>query len=331
VTPTIAAKTDGRTGGAAPRAVVEWLKHQYPLYILIGLLILASILSDTFLTGANLSNLVMQLSVIGIVTLAELLVVISGGIDISVGSVLGLAAVLSTGLFQGANVWVAILVALVVGGGLGLVNGFLVAFRGLDAFIVTLGMLALARGLVYAYTQGATISPRSSSFSFAGTADVLGFPVIGLFWIAVIIGMTFLLRRTVFGRRVYAVGSNPAAAYSSGVPVRTTLLAVYVLAGVLVGLGGFLLSSRVGVGTPSAGLNFELQAIAAVVIGGARLNGGFGGVFGAVVGTIIFGVITNLLVLLNVSTFFQQASQGALILVAVTLATAGRRTTPGGR
>lgn len=327
---TTTTKTDTDSTGLNARTVAEWLKRQYPLYILIGLLILASILSPTFLTGANLSNLVLQLSVIGIVTLAELLVVIAGGIDISVGSVLGLAAVLSTGMFHGSNVWVALLVALVVGGALGLVNGFLVAFRGLEAFIVTLGMLALARGLVYAYTQGATISPQNPSFSSAGTASVLGFPVIGLFWIFVIIGMAFLLRRTVFGRRVYAVGSNPAAAYSSGVPVRTTLLTVYVLAGILVGLGGFLLSSRVGVGTPTAGLNFELQAIAAVVIGGARLNGGFGRVFGAVIGTIIFGVITNLLVLLNVSTFFQQASQGALILVAVTLATAGRRPTPGG-
>jgi len=330
VTTTATAPNDAPSSATDSKRIVEWLKRQYPLYILVVLLVVASFLSDTFLTGANLSNLVMQLSVIGIVTLAELLVVISGGIDISVGSVLGLAAVLSTGLFHGANVWVAILVALAVGGGLGLINGFLVAFRGLDAFIVTLGMLALARGLVYAYTEGATIAPQSSSFASAGTGSVLGFPVIGLFWIVVIAGMVYLLRRTVFGRRVFAVGSNPSAAYSSGVPVRTTLLLVYVLAGVLVGLGGFLLSSRVGVGTPSAGLNFELQAIAAVVIGGARLNGGFGTVFGAVIGTIIFGVITNLLVLLNVSTFFQQASQGALILIAVTLATAGRRTTFGG-
>lgn len=307
---------------------IGWLKGQYPLFILIGLLILASLTSPAFLSIQNLTNLVLQLSVIGIVVLAELIVVISGGIDISVGSVLGLAAVLSAGLFQGSNVFVAVLVALAVGAVLGSINGFLVAFRNIDAFIVTLGMLALARGLVYAYTQGAPITPQDPTFPVLGSAIIAGFPVVGLFWIGASAAIAFLLRRTVFGRHVYAVGSNRQAAYSAGTPVRTTLLAVYVLAGLLAGLGGFLLTSRVGAGTPTAGLNFELDAIAAVVIGGARLNGGYGKVFGAVVGTIIFGVITNLLVLLNVSTFYQDALKGALILFAVLLATAGRKGAP---
>ena len=314
---------------ATSRRVVDWLRGQYPLFILVGLLILASLLSDAFLTAQNLTNLILQLSVIGIVVLAQLLVVISGGIDISVGSVLGLAAVLCAGLFSGSSAVLAIVVATVVGVALGLVNGFLVAFRGIDPFIVTLGMLALARGLVYAYTEGAPLAPQDPAFGLAGNATVLGFPVIGLFWIGAVAAMAFLLRRTVFGRRVYAIGSNPAAAYSSGIPVRGTLLAVYMIAGFLVGLGGFLLTSRVGAGTPTAGVNFELDAIAAVVIGGARLSGGYGRVFGAVVGTIIFGVITNVLVLLNVSTFFQSAFKGALILIAVLLATAGRKVTPG--
>lgn len=318
-------------GPQTARRAVQWLKGQYPLFILLGLLILASLTSNAFLTTGNLTNLVLQLSVIGIVVLAELLVVITGGIDISVGSVLGLAAVLSAGAFGGSSVYLAVLVAIGVGAGLGLVNGFLVAFRGIDAFIVTLGMLALARGLVYAYTQGAPISPKATDFTVPGSATLAGFPVIGLFWIGVIAVVAFLLRRTVFGRRMYAVGSNPQAAYSSGIPVRTTLLLVYALAGLLVGLGGFLLTSRVGAGTPTAGVNFELDAIAAVVIGGARLKGGYGKVFGAVVGTIIFGVITNLLVLLNVSTFLQDAFKGALILIAVLLATAGRKPTFGAR
>jgi ribose transport system permease protein len=318
----------GTTPSAASRRTVEWLKGQYPLFILIGLLIIASLASDAFLTTGNLTNLVLQLSVIGIVVLAELMVVIAGGIDISVGSVLGLAAVLSAGAFGGSSVWVAVLVALGVGAVLGLLNGFLVAFRGIDSFIVTLGMLALARGLVYAYTEGAPITPKAAAFTVPGSATIAGFPVLGLFWIGAAVVIALLLRRSVFGRRVYAVGSNPQAAFSSGVPVRSTLLAVYVLAGLLVGLGGFLLTSRVGAGTPTAGQNFELDAIAAVVIGGASLSGGYGKVFGSIVGTIIFGVITNLLVLLNVSTFFQSAFKGALILVAVFLATAGRKGKP---
>jgi ribose/xylose/arabinose/galactoside ABC-type transport system permease subunit len=190
-------------------------------------------------------------------------------------------------------------------------------------------MLALARGLVFAYTEGAPLGPKDPDFSVPGTAMIGDFPVLGLFWIGAIVVVAFLLQRTIFGRRVYALGSNPQAAYSSGVPVRATLLSVYVLAGLLVGLAGFLQTSRVGAGTPSAGTNFELDAIAAVVIGGARLGGGYGRVFGAVVGTLIFGVITNLLVLLNVSTFFQSAFKGALILIAVLLATAGRTSRPG--
>jgi len=314
-------RTTRVTGGQ----VTEWLKGQYPLFILAGLVILASVLSPAFLSQQNLTNLVLQLSVIGIVTLAELLVVISGGIDISVGAVVGLAAVLSAGLFGGSNVFVGFFVALAVGAALGAVNGSLVAFRGIDPFIVTLGMLALARGLVYAYTEGAPLTPQDPSFSVAGSATIAGFPVIGLFWIAVIALVAFMLHRTVFGRRTYATGSNPQAAFSSGVPVPATLLSVYVVAGVLAGLGGFLLTSRIGAGTPTAGTNFELDAIAAVVIGGARLGGGHGKVFGAVVGTIIFGIITNLLVLLNVSTFFQSAFKGALILLAVFLATVGRK------
>lgn len=305
--------------------VWKWLKRQYPLFILLGLVLVSAFLSDAFLTQRNVTNLALQLSVIGIVTLAELLVVISGGIDISVGAVLGLAAVLSAGVLDGANLALAVAVAIGVGAGLGAINGSLVAFRGINPFIVTLGMLALARGLVYAYTEGSPITPKSSAFSSLGSSTVAGVPALTLCWVAAAVLMAFLLYRTVFGRRVYAVGSNPRAAYSSGISVTTTLLLVYVLAGVLAGIGGLLLTARIGAGTPTAGNNFELDAIAAVVIGGARLNGGHGKVFGAVVGTIIFGVITNLLVLLNVSTFFQSAFKGALILLAVSLATAGRK------
>lgn len=321
------------TGTVAPRDGASrswgergrgWLRQQYPLLILVALLVVASATSDAFLSTRNLENLVLQMSVIGIVTLAEFIVVLSGGIDISVGSVLGLACVLSAGLFGGSSVLLAVLVALVVGGSLGAVNGFLVAFRGLEPFIVTLGMLALARGLVYAYTEGSPVSPSAEGFTLAGTSTVAGIPVLGIIWVGAAVVLGLVLRRTVFGRRVYAVGSKPEAAHASGVPVRGTLMGVYVIAGLLVGLGGFLLASRVGAGTPTAGNLFELDAIAAVVIGGARLSGGQGRVFGAVVGTIIFGVITNLLVLLNVSTFLQDAFRGALILIAITLATIGR-------
>jgi len=306
------------TGNAA----VEWLKGQYALFILIVLLIIAALSSPAFLTGTNITNLLLQMSIIGVVVMAELIIVLTGGIDISVGSALGLAAVLCAGLFGGFSVWLALLVGMAVGGIIGLVNGWLVSFRGLEPFIVTLGMLALARGLVYAYGQGIPINPKAAdTFSQIGQTTLVGIPVLTLIWIAVVLIVAFLLRRTVWGRRVYAIGSNKEAARSSGIPVRATLWSVYILGGLLVGLGGWMFVCRFGSATALAGNLMELEAIAAVVIGGAALSGGRGTVFGAVVGTIIFQVIANLLSLLNVSTFLQDAFRGALILVAVTLAT----------
>ena len=303
-------------------AAVEWLKGQYALFILIVLLIIAALSSPAFLTPTNITNLLLQMSIIGVVVMAELIIVLTGGIDISVGSALGLAAVLCAGLFGGFSVWFALLVALAVGGFIGLVNGWLVSFRGLEPFIVTLGMLALARGLVYAYSEGIPITPEASeTFAQIGQTTVLGIPVLTLIWIAMVLLVAFLLRRTVWGRRVYAIGSNKEASRSSGIPVGATLWSVYILGGLLVGLGGWMFVCRFGSATALAGNLMELEAIAAVVIGGAALSGGKGTVFGAVVGTIIFQVIANLLSLLNVSTFLQDAFRGALILVAVTLAT----------
>ena len=303
-------------------AFVNWLKGQYALFILIVLLVIAALSSPAFLTGTNITNLLLQMSIIGVVVMAELIIVLTGGIDISVGSVLGLAAVLCAGLFGGFSVWFALLVALIIGGIIGVVNGWLVSFRGLEPFIVTLGMLALARGLVYAYGQGIPITPQAAdTFAQIGQTTVVGIPVLTLIWIVVVLLIAFLLRRTVWGRRVYAIGSNKEAARSSGIPVRATLWSVYILGGLLVGLGGWMFVCRFGSATALAGNLMELEAIAAVVIGGAALSGGRGTVFGAVIGTIIFQVIANLLSLLNVSTFLQDAFRGALILVAVTLAT----------
>ena len=304
-------------------AIGTWFKGQYALYILLALLIVATLTRGSIFWGrTNLTNLLLQMSIIGVVVLAQLIVVLTGGIDISVGSALGLAAVVAAGLFGGPSVLLGLLVALVIGGVIGVVNGWLVAFRGLEPFIVTLGMLALARGLVYAYGNGIPINPEAaSSYADFGQSTILGIPVLALIWLAMAVLVAFLLYRTVWGRRVYAIGSNVDAARSSGIPVKATLWSVYILAGLLVGLGGWLFLARFASGTSTAGNLLELEAIAAVVIGGARLSGGYGKVFGAVVGTVIFAVIANLLSLLNVSTFLQDAFRGGLILVAVTLAT----------
>ena len=325
MTATATAPTSQQPSDDAHRGnpALDWLKSQYALYILVALLLVATITRGSiFWGGTNITNLLLQMSIIGVVVLAELIVVLTGGIDISVGSALGLAAVVSAGLFGGPSVLLALVVAIVIGGIVGAVNGWLVAFRGLEPFIVTLGMLALARGLVYAYGNGIPINPAAAaSFAELGQATFIGIPVLAIIWLAMVALIAFLLYRTVWGRRVYAIGSNIEAARSSGIPVKTTLWSVYILAGLLVGLGGWMFLARFASGTSTAGNLLELEAIAAVVIGGARLAGGYGKVFGAVVGTIIFAVIANLLSLLNVSTFLQDAFRGALILVAVTLAT----------
>ncbi|MEU5608665.1 ABC transporter permease [Streptomyces sparsogenes] len=307
------------TNGLTRRRVGQWAKEQYPLYILIALLIFAGFTSDAFFSSYNLSNLLLQVSVIGIVTLAQFLIVLTGGIDISVGAVAGLAGVLSAGVFGGGNTLLAAAVAIVVGAAIGIFNGYLIAYRGLEAFIVTLGMLALARGLVYAYTEGQPITPHAADFRTIATTALGGIPVLGIIWIVLAVAMAFLTRRTVFGRRVYALGSSKEAAHAAGVPVKATMISVYVIAGVLVGFAGFLLAARIGAATPTGGDDYEIDSIAAVVIGGASLVGGRGRVLGAFLGTLIFGVISNLLVLLDVSTFLQDAFRGALIIFAVTL------------
>ena len=259
-------------------ALVSWLKGQYALGILAALLVIATITRGSIFWGAtNMTNLLLQMSIIGVVVLAQLIVVLTGGIDISVGSALGLAAVVAAGLFGGPSVLLGLLVALVIGGIIGATNGWLVAFRGLEPFIVTLGMLALARGLVYAYGSGIPITPgAAATYANLGQTTIVGIPLLALVWLAAVALIAFLLYRTVWGRRVYAIGSNKEAARSSGIPVTATLWSVYILAGLLVGLGGWMFLCRFASGTPSAGNLMELEAIAAVVIGGARLSGGHG-------------------------------------------------------
>ena len=303
----------GLNAGLTWQASGAWATEHYSVFILL-LVIVGAILSPAFLGIRNLQNIGLQTSIFGLVTLAEFLVVLTHGIDISVGSVVGLSGVLGAGLFGGSNVFVAVLIGVGVGALVGVINGYLIAYRALEPFIVTLGMLSLARGLVYVYTQGMPMQPSANDFSTVANLYVIGIPVEFLIWVAFIFIVSFVLRHTVFGRRVYAVGSSADAARAAGVPVRNTLFLVYLIAGMLSGLAGFLLAAQVEVGTPTAGNLYELTAIAGVVIGGTRLAGGKGSVFNTVVGTLIFGGITDLLVLLNINTFETEAFTGGLIL-----------------
>ncbi len=304
---------------SASAKLARLAKDQYPLAILIVLLIIAGLSSDAFFSARNLTNLLLQVSVIGIVTLAQFMIIVSAGIDISVGSIVALAGVLGAVMFGGSSVLLAVVIAVAVGILSGSLTGYLVSYRKLEPFIVTLGIMALGRGLVYAVTEGTPVTPAASDFRKIATTTIAGIPLIAIIWIVLAIAVAFVMHRTVFGRRIYAVGSSKDAARAAGIPVERTLMLVYVVSGAMIGFAGFLLASRVGAATPTAGNLYELDAIAAVVIGGTSLVGGRGKVFGAVVGTLILGVISNLLVLLNVSTYLQDAFRGGLILVAIVL------------
>jgi ribose transport system permease protein len=285
------------------------------LLVLFGALTLAS---DEFLTGNNLANLARQVAIFGIIAVGQLLVILTAGIDLSVGSVLGLTGCVSAELLvHGWNVPLAILAGLLVGAGLGVFNGGLVAYAKLPPFIVTLGMLGIARGVVLVMTNASTIQPLPNSFGDIANGDFLGLPNLLWMFAAVVVIAAFVLRRTVFGRYVYAVGSNPESARLAGVPVTAVLVAVYAISGLLAGVGGVLFTSRLNAGIPTAGTGYELNAIAACVIGGASLFGAKGGAFGAAAGALIVGTLNNGGNLLAVNAFYLQIIIGALILVAV--------------
>ncbi|HZZ51504.1 MAG TPA: ABC transporter permease [Pseudonocardia sp.] len=288
---------------------------------LIVLLILfggLTLVSDEFLTGNNLANLARQVAIFGILAAGELLVILTAGIDLSVGSVLALTGCVTALLLaHGWPVALGILVGLAVGTALGVVNGLLVARAKLPPFIVTLGMLGIARGVVLVITDASTIQPLPLSFGALANGNLLGIPNLLWVFVLVIVIVAIVLRRTVFGRYVYAVGSNPESARLAGVPVTGVLISVYAVSGLLAAVGGVLFTSRLTAGIPTAGNSYELNAIAACVIGGASLFGAKGGAVGAAAGALIVGTLNNGGNLLAVNSFYLQIIIGVLILAAV--------------
>lgn len=290
--------------------------------ILVLLIFIAALILTTsdFLTLTNLDNLIRQVTVFAVLSVGELFVILTGGIDLSVGSVLGLSGGVTALLLAGGmSVPLTILIGLLVGLGIGLINGLLVTRMGLPPFIATLGMLGAARGLVLLLTGAKTIAPLPDSFTIIANGYFLGLP--SLFWILILVAViaAFVLGRTVFGRYVYAVGSNAESARLSGVPVKWVLIAVYSISGLLAGFAGILTSSRLGAGIPTAGTGYELQAIAGAVIGGASLSGAKGRAIGAVLGALIMGLLNNGGNLLGIDPFYLQIAIGLLIILAVYL------------
>jgi ribose/xylose/arabinose/galactoside ABC-type transport system permease subunit len=287
------------------------------LAALVLLVIAASFLSDRFLTVPNLLNILRQVAIVGILAIGMTFVILTRGIDLSVGSLLGISVVLYAGLLEGHSMAVAIPLGLGAAMLAGLVNGIGISWAKIPPFIMTLGMLSFVRGLAFIYTGGTPIPILNEGFYDLGNGYILGIPIPSLILLAVLVASAIILSLTPFGRSVYAIGSNEEAARLSGVPVRLYTIIVYVISGGVSGLAGLVYASQLSIGTPIAGQGYELDAIAAVVVGGTSLFGGRGTVAGTFVGTLIIGVLANILNLTGVDPYVQQLFKGALIVVAV--------------
>lgn len=288
---------------------------------LVGLLLLSlvlTILTPYFLTVSNLVNVVQQSAIIAIVAAGITFVIISGGIDLSVGSILALGGlVMADALHAGVAMPVAMVIGLLVGLVAGCVNGLLVTFGRLPPFIATLGTMSAIRGLALMYNDGSPISGFSNNFREFATGAVLGIPAPVITMLVVFVIAHFVLTRTKVGRYAYAIGGNEEGALLSGIDVTFHKIVVYGISGMLSALSAVLLTARLNSAQPIAATGYELDAIAAAVIGGTSLLGGEGTLFGTLIGALIMGVLRNGLNLLNVSSYVQQVAIGSVIIIAV--------------
>jgi len=279
-----------------------------------------SFLSDHFLTLPNILNVIRQVSIMGIMAVGMTFVILSQGIDLSVGSLLAFTGAVAAGLLSGGqSIFLAVLVGLAAGAALGFFNGFMIAKANLPDFIVTLAMMSIARGLALVYTGGRPISGFDPGFRFIGGGRLGLIPIPVIIFLVIIVLGYIVLTRTTFGRYVYAVGGNREAARLAGINTDRIKMAVYTLSGLLAGVSGVILTARLNSAQPTAGRAYELDVIAMVVLGGTSLMGGKGTVQGTLIGALIIGVLNNSLNLLGVASFYQEVAKGIVILLAVLL------------
>ncbi len=290
--------------------------------VIIGICILMSFLSPYFLTPDNLRTTILSFAINGIVVIGMTIVMVNGGIDLSVGSVMALVGAVAGRLYQGGvSIWIAAPVALVIGGLLGLFNGFFITRVGLSPFITTLAMLSIARGAAFVVTQGIPLSLYSmpNDFKAIGKGDVAGIPIVIIIFVVFVVLADFMMRRSTILRRVVYTGSSEKAAIFSGINVNAVKMGVYILSSFLAGLGGILSIARFATATPYFASGLELQAISACVIGGASLAGGDGSIIGSVFGIALLAIITTSMILLNVSVYWQDLVSGFILLAAVSI------------
>ncbi|ENM5743980.1 ribose ABC transporter permease [Vibrio metoecus] len=300
----------------------EWLIEQKSLIALLFLVVVVSFLNPNFFTVDNILNILRQTSVNAIIAVGMTLVILTAGIDLSVGSVLALCgAFAATLVAMEVPVLVAVPTALLAGAALGAISGIIIAKGKVQAFIATLVTMTLLRGVTMVYTDGRPISTgftdTADTFAWFGTGYALGIPVPVWLMVVVFAGAWYLLNHTRFGRYVYAVGGNESATRLSGINVDRVKIGVYAICGLLAALAGIIVTSRLSSAQPTAGMGYELDAIAAVVLGGTSLMGGKGRIMGTLIGALIIGFLNNALNLLDVSSYYQMIAKAVVILLAV--------------
>lgn len=305
------------------KKVMKYMSELTTLIALIGLMMVITFINPNFLTANNLLNLLLQVTANGFIAFGMTFVILTGGIDLSVGSILALSSALTAGLIAaGIPVPFAILLAVCMGGIFGMLNGLLVAYGKLAPFIVTLASMTIFRGATLVFTNGNPLTQGLSDsflFQFLGQGYVVGipFPVILMFLVFIILYV--VLHKTAFGKSVYALGGNEKAAYISGVKLNKVKIIIYTISGIMASISGLIITSRLSSAQPIAGTSYEMDAIAAVVLGGTSLSGGKGRILGTLIGALIIGVLNNGLNIIGVSAFWQQVVKGVVILIAVLL------------
>ncbi|WBA13925.1 ribose ABC transporter permease [Salinivibrio proteolyticus] len=315
-------KSQPSEGGRKPLFSKAWLIEQKSLIALLVLIVVMSFLNSNFFMVDNLLNILRQTSVNAIIAVGMTLVILTAGIDLSVGSVLALCGAFAASLIAvEVPVLVAVPTALFAGAAIGAMTGVVVAKGKVQAFIATLVAMTLYRGVTMVYTDGRPISAgfteTADAFAWFGTGYLLGIPVPVWLMAIVFIGAWYLLNHTRFGRYIYALGGNESAARLSGINVDRIKIGVYSICGMLAALAGIIVTSRLSSGQPTAGTGYELDAIAAVVLGGTSLMGGKGKIMGTLIGALIIGFLNNALNLLDVSSYYQMIAKAVVILLAV--------------
>lgn len=293
--------------------------EQFTLILtLLGLCILMSLLSDKFLTSGNIINIFRQASQIGICAIGMTMVILLGGIDLSVGSVQGLAGVAAVlVLNKSGSILLAVAAGILVGAGVGLINSLIITKMNITPLICTLGTMSIVSGTALVATNAVSYQVSDKAYMNLGIGRIGSIPIPVIVLAVLIVLFYFILNHTVFGRYIYAIGGNKNSASLAGIPVNRIIIITYVLSGMLTGLAAVILSARMGSGQPTAGTGFEMSVIAAVIIGGVSLSGGRGSLGGAMLGVLTLYILTNGMVLMDVSSFWQDIMRGGLIILAV--------------